>query len=109
MYEELKFIGGHFFDYELPKDKQYLFKYFRGPAEEQFLRYLYCFGNYDNFRNHTGFYYQNRWFHILRKRHDMIVSYYENVRHEISQSEDDEMDLGLLMQIEKGKIKISTY
>lgn len=104
--DELTFIAGDFSEFEIPRDKQYLFRYFKTDLEQQFLKYLYCFGDYENFVEHTGHYCQHRWLHVLKRRHDIIVSYYQDVKKDIFNSDDD-LDFNVLVQIEKGKIKVS--
>lgn len=96
--DALKFIGGVFFSYELPRDKLYLFKYFRTAIEKQFLRYYYCFNNYENFVDHTGLYCQLRWLNILKIRHDQIVEFHKKIKSEIN--------LELLAKIESGLCKV---
>lgn len=52
---DLDFVSGKFFEYEIPKDKQYLLKYFATELQEAFLRYMFVFGEWSCFREHTGF------------------------------------------------------
>ena len=50
-----------------------------------------------------------RWLWMLEKRHDIIVSYYQNTKFDILNSEKDELELEFLMQIEKGKISLGLF
>jgi hypothetical protein len=97
IYEEAKFLAGVFFDIELPREKLFVFRYFRSPLERQFVRYYYCFGEIDNFVDHTGFACQKRWLLILKKRFDKLVEKHGEYRKEAM--------LDQLKEIEKGKIK----
>jgi coproporphyrinogen III oxidase len=96
--KELKFIGGVFFEYVLPKEKNFLFKYFRTDIEKAFLRYYYCFGEYDHFSDHTGHRCQKRWLRLLRQRHDALVEAHAAAK--------QEADFDLLALIESGKYKL---
>ena len=72
--KDLKFIAGIFFEQELPKDRQFLFRYFRSGLEKQFLRYYYCFEEFSHFTDHTGYFCQKRWLRILEKRLKRLVN-----------------------------------
>ena len=98
MTNELTFLSGQFFDCDLPKEKQYLFRYFKTDLERQFLRYHHCFGQYERFTDHTGLYCQTRWLHILKRRLDLLVRVHAQAKRE--------MDLELLAQIETGKYSL---
>jgi coproporphyrinogen III oxidase len=96
--KELKFIGGVFFDYVLPKEKNYLFRYFRTDIEKAFLRYYYCFGEYEFFCDHTGYRCQQRWLKLLLKRHDRLVAIHAKAK--------SNADFDLLSLLESGKYKL---
>lgn len=97
MRKELAFIAGSFFNFEIPFDKNYLFRYFRTPLEKQFLRYYFCFGEIDLFVEHTGCYCQKRWLKILKKRLDKVLATHENLK--------SNFEIEKLMELEKGKYK----
>jgi hypothetical protein len=97
---ELKFLAGAFFDFEIPKDKKYLFKYFRSPIEKQFIKYYLCFSEIDYFVEHTGYFCQKRWLLILKKRFDFITEFHHKCK-----SSCNEEGLELLRKIEEGKYK----
>ena len=91
----MTFLSGQFFDCDLPKEKKYLFRYFKTDLERQFLRYYHCFGQYEYFTEHTGMTCQVRWLGILKKRLDTIVQLHAKAKREF--------DLELLAKIETGK------
>lgn len=95
--EEIKFLGGIFFDLALSKSEIYLFKYFRSPLEKQFVRYYLCFNNIDYFVAHTGWFCQRRWLIILEKRFNKIINFHRKCK--------QEFNLELLSKVEKGKYK----
>ena len=98
MIKEVMFIGGTFFNCDLPKDRSYLFKYFRSRLEKQFLRYYYCFEDIEHFTDHTGYRCQKRWLRILVARLKRLTAIYANAK--------SEANLELLALIESGKYKL---
>ena len=66
--QDLEFISGCFFDYEIPKDKRYLLKYFKTGLQLAFLRYYLVFGEHRNFKNHTGHYCNPRMLFRLKNK-----------------------------------------
>jgi hypothetical protein len=99
MKNELTFLAGQFFDYELPKEKQYLLKYFRTDLDRQFLRYYFCFEQYEHFTDHTGMRCQEKWLRALKKKLDHIVSVHDEAKREGK--------LSLLTKIESGKYSLT--
>ena len=97
---ELQFLAGDFFDFVLPKEKQYLFRYFTTNIEKQFIKYYFCFGEYECFTDHTGLYCQKRWLGILKLRLDELLAAHAAAKREI--------DLELLAYIESGGYKLKT-
>ncbi len=95
--KELLFLAGNFFDFDLPKSKNYLFHYFRTGIEKQLIYYYYCLGNFEHFTDHTGLYCQQRWLKELKQRHDRLVEMLAKAKME--------MDLDLVVLIESGKLK----
>ena len=102
-FDALKYIGGVFLDWELPRERLYLFRYFRTTVERAFLRYFYCFGSFDLFTDHTGYYCQIRWLKLLKKRHDQLVVYHDEAKKQIAIGNNDE-GLKLLAEVESGKL-----
>ncbi len=99
---DLKFLAGNFLNYELPRDKKYLLKYFKTPIEVSFIKYYYCFSenpeSYLFFTDHTGLYCQPRWIKLLQKKLTKLV--------ELHDSAADEMAFEELAKIEQGKHKL---
>jgi len=95
--KESQFLAGNFFDFEISKERNFLFKYFRSPLERQFVRYYLCFGEIEYFTEHTGHFCQKRWLKILKQRFDKIIAFHNQCR--------ENMELELLEKIEKGKYK----
>jgi len=91
---DLLFVSGEFLDYELPNDKQYLYRYFTTDIQRQFVRYYLLFGEYEHFVDHTGFYCQKKWLDLLAKRLHRL----EKARRDAKQA----FDLTLVAQIESG-------
>ena len=97
--KEAVFLAGLFFDFDIPRDKQFLLKYFRSPLENQFVRYYLCLGEIDNFVDHTGFFCQKRWLRILKKRIDNLLLAHDKYK--------KECNLDKLMEIEIGDYKLN--
>jgi hypothetical protein len=95
--KESQFLAGNFFDFEISKERNFLFKYFRSPLERQFVRYYLCFGEIEYFTEHTGHFCQKRWLKILKQRFDKIIAFHNQCR--------ENMELELLEKIEKGRYK----
>lgn len=93
--KEAIFLAGLFFDYDIPRDKMFLLKYFRSPLENQFIKYYLCLGEIDHFVDHTGYFCQKKWLIILKKRIDKLIFYYNKYK--------QEGDLYKLYEIENGK------
>jgi hypothetical protein len=98
--KELDFLAGKFFTYELPKERVFLFHYFKSPIEEQFLRYHFCFdGDLEYFKDHTGIHCQERWLKILTKRLKQLI--------EVRDWAKKSFDLGKLARIETGDFNLT--
>lgn len=92
------FLAGLFFEYEIPRDKMFLFKYFRTPLEQQFVKYYMCFGEIDNFVDHTGYFCQKRWVRLLKKRMDKLLNVHETYK--------NNFELDKLRELESGHYKL---
>lgn len=95
--KEAAFLAGLFFDFYIPRESQYLLKYFRSPLEVQFVKYYLCFGEIDNFVDHTGYFCQKRWLRILKKRFEKITAAHAQFK--------QNCDLERLEELESGKYK----
>lgn len=96
--KDLIFLSGNFDDLEVPKEKNYLFKYFRKEIQQKFVRYFFAFNGFDNFVDHTGLYCQKRWLKILHDKLFKLESLHKEAKKNI--------DLEALLKIESGKYKI---
>ena len=100
MQKDLDFISGKFFDFDVPKNKRYLLKYFKSDLQAAFLRYFLVFGTSKNFIDHTG-YYCNKWLvPKLEKRYWTLVEAYRAAKDDFT-----EEGLELLAAIEAGKYR----
>ena len=96
---DLIFISGEFEKLDLPRDKRYLYKYYKTPLQKAFLKYVFLFRSYENFINHTGFHCREKWMKVL---FDKLI-FLENLHKECKQN----MDMKTLAKIETGKFKFS--
>lgn len=98
--EDAIFIAGNFENYEFPREKKYLLKYFTTNIQISFLRYIFLFGNYRNFVDHTGIYCQERYMKIMW-----------NALHKLQEAHakaKKELDFDFLVKIENGKFSITS-
>jgi hypothetical protein len=95
--DELNFISGKYFYCNLPKEKLYLYKYFRTDVQRQFLRYYITFGNTRLFRKHTGYKTTERWLRMLKNKLIFLEEEREEARREF--------DLEKVAEIESGEYK----
>lgn len=65
---DLLFISGDFFEQPVPRDKEYLLKYFETKIQRQFVRYCLLFRSPKNFTDHTGLRVQPLWLRKLKKK-----------------------------------------
>jgi hypothetical protein len=96
--KDLDFLSREFENFEVPKEKRFLLKYFKQEVQQAFLRYYLVFGSYNNFVDHTGFYCQERWLKVLHKK---LVEL-ERV-HKLFKSN---IDLESLLLVESGNYKL---
>jgi hypothetical protein len=83
---------------ELPKEKKFLLKYFKGESQEKFLRYLIFFGDYKNFNDHTGIVCEEKWLKKLFSKYIDLMYVHDILK--------KEMDIERLSAVDSGKIKI---
>ena len=79
---DLFLISRRFLDDSLPKEKEYLYHYFKTYVQQIFVRYYYEVGRTDYFFQHTGVYACTRWLKKLRKRYAYIEDAYEKAKEE---------------------------
>lgn len=83
---------------EVPKEKKFLFNYFNSKIQVCFLRYVLFFGDYENFRDHTGYMCQDRWLKELFSKYNDLIFIYNLFK--------KNMDLDNLGRLNSGKFKI---
>ena len=97
---ELKFISGEFLHCDLPKEKKYLFKYFRNESQRQFLKYYFTFDgniNIKYFSRRTGYVCSERWLSTLRNKIITLERVHNNAKRDL--------DFEKLSLIKSGKLK----
>jgi hypothetical protein len=94
---DLCFLSRKFETIELPREKAYLYKYFKTKVQEAFLKYVHVFGDYAHFSDHTGHLCSFRWLETLYKR----LRHLEDVHRQAKQG----LDFEKLAIIEKGRYK----
>lgn len=99
---DLDFISGLFFEYEIPKDKHYLTRYFRGPLQLAFLRYYMVFGSHANFTDHTGVHCSRRLLYGFERRYKALIAAHEKAKKTLS-----EESMEALQLIESGKYRLT--
>jgi hypothetical protein len=88
----------NFEDYELPKNREFLRKYFLGKSEV-YLLYSMCHGNDNEFVNNTGINISPFWIRTLRHRLERLIY--------IRDYASNNLDIEMLSKVESGKMKIS--
>jgi len=94
---DVDFIGGKFFQTDIPTGNQYLFKYYTSPLQVAFLRYWFHFKSSDSFQEYTGHYCTNKYLKSLESKLLELVSAYDIAK--------KNMDLEQVWNIESGKYK----
>lgn len=94
---DLQLIAGEFFDCNLPKHRQYLFRYFKSDIQRQFVRYYHTFGSIEHFSRHTGYFCKKRWLQVLVVRFNKFESILTKAR--------ANFDFATVAIIESGKYK----
>lgn len=79
----------------LPSDRKFLEKYFTTDIQGTFFRYIYVFGNYDNFQTHTGIFVTKRYMIKLSNQFKELISTYLKAK--------KDFDLQTVVKIEDGK------
>lgn len=74
------FVGGRFLDAQLPKEKQWLWKYFQSDLGRKFLTYYFTFGTHFQFVQHTGCVCTYRWRKMLKNKLDALLEVHQKAR-----------------------------
>lgn len=83
---------------ELPKDKQFLAKYFVTDEQKAFLRHYVTFGEHKQFAQRSGVPVTQRWLHRNFKKLQLLEQLHAQAK--------EEMDFDRLALIESGKYKL---
>ncbi len=100
--KDLKFIAGHFSEFQIPKEKAYLLRYFTSDVQIAFLKYFMIFGNHKQFQSHTGFACDESLCRKLEKRYLGLVKLYDEAKKSFT-----EEGLETLHLIESGKFNLT--
>lgn len=92
------FLSRQFETIELPREKAYLYKYFKTKVQDAFLKYVFVFGDHTNFTDHTGFQCSERWLKILHDRLSRLELAHREAKTNI--------DLETLTEIETGRYRV---
>lgn len=99
MEKDLIFLSGKFMDFELPKEKKYLLKYFDTDIQQAWIVYYLIFGDFKNFTDHTGIYCGKTYSHNLLKKLEKIQKAHQEAK--------TNLELEKLALIETGKFVVS--
>jgi hypothetical protein len=100
MQEDLDFISGKFFDFDVPKQQRFLLKYLKTDLQIAFLRYYLVFGQWKNFVDHTGNHCTKVLLAKLEKRYKALTEAHAKALDDFT-----EEGLELLGLIEEGKYR----
>jgi len=79
---DLYLMGGSFLVDPLPKEKDYLYHYFKTHVQQIFVKYYYDIGSTELFFQHTGVYANDHWLKKLRNRFGVIEEAYKRAKEE---------------------------
>lgn len=102
---ELEFISGRIFDLTLPKEKEYLWRYFTTEMQRHFVKYYLTYRSYTRFVDHTGYSCSNRWVRILKRRLEKLEIAHDAAK-EMARHGDFESGIAALEAIETGRYKV---
>jgi len=94
---DLDFIAGNFLEAEIPKEYQYLLKYFTTEVQIVFLKYWFYFFEIDCFQAYTGYSCEDKYKKTLKRRLDKIINAYSEAK--------ANFDIERTWQIEQGNYK----
>lgn len=99
---DLDFISGRFFDFEIPKEKRYLLKYFTTDVQVAFLRYYLVFGDARRFVDHTGHFCSKRLQARFLSRYRRLTAVYDKAKQSLT-----EEGFATLQQLESGQYPLT--
>jgi hypothetical protein len=91
----LAFLSRSYEQFEIPKEKAYLYKYFKTPVQELFVKYMHVFNDHRNFMPHTGYRCEDRWLRVLHTRLIKLEALHAQAK--------KDLDFELLRIIERGE------
>ena len=100
--KDFDLISGRFFEFEIPKEKKYLLKYFTSKLQVAFLRYYMVFGNKKHFKDHTGYSCAERLLDRFENRYKCLTKIYDKAKSSLSED-----GLKTLSLIESGKFNLT--
>lgn len=100
---DIAFVSGEFLYDDFPREKQYLWKYFKTEIQQAFVRYVHVFGNRfevkKTFTNHTGIRISNRMLEKLVNKYNKLDNAYNKAK--------SDMDINMVLLIEKGEFRFN--
>jgi len=106
--QDLDFIAGKFFDYEISKDLLWLRKYFDSDIQGALLNYYMVFGNLDLFTAHTGVYADPKYIRRTLRRLRRLMTLRLKAKRGMAIPEKFEKNFELLWVIESGHYKFAS-
>lgn len=100
--KDLDFVSGRFKEFEVPKEKLYLLKYFKNDFQKSFLKYFMLFGDWHNFIDHTGLYCSERIQFKLARRYKVLIKAYDEAKARF-----DEEGMAMISLIESGNFVLT--
>ncbi len=99
---DLLFLSKSFVDYDIPREQQYLLKYFTTEIQVAFLRYYLVFGDSRLFIDHTGYYCSNRLRFRFLARVRKLMELHEQAKKSFT-----EEGLAILQLLESGQYPLT--
>ena len=100
--DDLQFVSGEFLDCEVPRDKQWLLKYFTTDVHRAFLRYYVLCGETKLFQAHTGMYCSDRLKYRLLCRYRQLTKLHGDAKRAFT-----EESMKLLHKLESGQYPLT--
>jgi hypothetical protein len=98
MGNDLSYMAGDFAEPVIPKDKKYLFKYFKTDIQTIFLKYYMTYKTTSGFTNATGRKCTRQFLSKQRRKIEIVEAAHQKAK--------QEFDIELLWKIENGKYKV---